>query len=191
MPKYSTLFTGCLLLFITLCEAHAAAPAPNGIHLPDGYENWRVISVSHRTDNQTLRVILGNDTAIEAARRAEHTPWPNGTILAKLVWKAVKDTHWPTAVVPGEFVHAEFMIKDSTRYSKTAGWGWARWLGQSQEPFGKSADFVDGCVACHTPVKQNDYVFTRPAALISRFMVQPVTNISEPAKTPDLAMTPP
>ena len=43
-------------------------PAPNGIEFPQGYQDWRVIGVSHRTDNNTLRIILGNDTAIEAAR---------------------------------------------------------------------------------------------------------------------------
>ena len=34
-------------------------PAPNGIEFPQGYQDWRVIGVSHRTDNNTLRIILG------------------------------------------------------------------------------------------------------------------------------------
>jgi len=50
---------------------HSSAPpaAPNGIEFPQGYQDWRVIGVSHRTDNNTLRIILGNDIAIEAADR--------------------------------------------------------------------------------------------------------------------------
>ncbi len=141
------------------------APAPNDIVLPDGYKNWRVISSSHRTDNNTMRVVVGNDAAVEAARQGKTQPWPEGVILGKLVWKAEIHANWPTATVPGKFVHAEFMIKDSKKYAATGGWGFARWLGDEQKPYGKDAGFVQECFACHTPVKSNDYVFTHPAHL--------------------------
>ena len=49
-------------------------PAPNGIDLPQDYKDWRVIASSHRTDNNTLRVILGNDIAVEAARSGATKP---------------------------------------------------------------------------------------------------------------------
>jgi hypothetical protein len=146
-------------------DAPAVAPAPNGIELPEGYRDWRVLAVSCRSDNNTIRAILGNDTAIAAARLGEILPWPDGTILAKLVWKQVAHEHWATAHVPGEFVHAEFMVKDSKRYPDTGGWGFARWLGTDQVPFGEDAGFVQTCFGCHVPVAETDYVFTRPAAL--------------------------
>jgi hypothetical protein len=141
------------------------APAPNGITIPEGYRDWRVIGVSHRTDNNTLRMILGNDAAIAAARAGQTRPWPDGTVLAKIVMK--DDTHgsWPAATVPGQFVHAEFMFKDSAKYQATGGWGYARWLGEEQTPFGKDASFVQECHGCHTPMKDNDYVFTQPVVL--------------------------
>ena len=62
-------------------------------------------------------------------------------------------------------VHAEFMTKNSTRFASTGGWGYARWLGQDQKPYGKDASFTQECVACHTPVKDNDWVFTHPVRL--------------------------
>jgi len=34
-----------------------------------------------------------------------------------------------------------------------------------QQPYGKDASFVQECFGCHTPVKDNDYVFTRPAPI--------------------------
>ncbi len=69
----------------------AAQPAPNGIPYPTGWQNWKVIAVSHREDNHTLRVILGNDKAVEAARKGQTNPWPDGAALGKVVWKdAVK-----------------------------------------------------------------------------------------------------
>ena len=120
-------------LCITIANAgDKAAPAPNGIELPEGYKDWRVIASSHREDNNTLRVILGNDAAIEAARAGSTNPWPDGAILGKLVWKDASHAAWPKATVPGEFVHAEFMIKDSKAYPDTGGWGYARWKGLDQ-----------------------------------------------------------
>jgi len=141
------------------------APSPNGITLPEGYKNWRVIAPSHRTDNKTIRVIVGNDAAIAAARAGKTNPWPDGAILGKLVWKEKADEAWPTAIVPGAFVHAEFMIKDSKKYAETGGWGYARWLGLDQKPYGKDANLAQECVACHTPRKPNDWVFTTPAMM--------------------------
>jgi hypothetical protein len=145
--------------------AHAVDPAPNGITLPEGYKNWRVIASSQRTDNNTMRVILGNDKAIEAARAGRTNPWPDGAILAKLVWKNKTLDKWAQAIVPGDFVHAEFMVKDAKKYEATGGWGFARWLGKDQKPYGKDANFVQECFGCHQPVKDRDWVFTEPAVL--------------------------
>jgi len=136
--------------------------APNGIEYPAGYKDWRVIGVSHRTDNNSLRVILGNDQAIAAAREGKTNPWPNGTILAKVVLKDAIHEEWKAATVPGKFVHAEFMLKDSVKYAATGGWGFARWLGNERKPYGNDAGFAQECYGCHTPVKGNDYVFTKP-----------------------------
>ena len=155
-----------LSVALVTCSSNGEVrPAPNGIALPEGYEDWRVVGVSHRTDNGTLRVVLGNDIAVDAARSGDTNPWPEGSILAKLVWKNIALEAWPSAVSPGAFVQAEFMIKESSRYSSTGGWGFARWLGREQEPYGEDASFVQECFSCHMPVGDNDYVFTHPVAL--------------------------
>jgi hypothetical protein len=160
------LVTTALLLAGTIpVPAEDVPPAPNGINLPQDYRNWRVIASSHRVDNNTLRVILGNDVAVVAARSGATRPWPDGAILGKLVWKDARHEAWEKAIVPGEFVHAEFMLKDSERWPDTGGWGFARWKGLDQQPYGDDASFVQECFGCHTPVKDNDYVFTRPAQL--------------------------
>ncbi len=161
------LMTASFMIFAVLAFAinSNVLPAPNGIKIPNGYANWRVIAPSHRTDNNTLRVILGNKTAVSAARGGSTNPWPEGTILAKIVWKDKTHNKWATAHIPWKFVHAEFMIKDSRKYASTGGWGFARWTGLDQKPFGKDADFVKQCFGCHKPVMDNDYVFTHPAEL--------------------------
>jgi hypothetical protein len=147
-------------------ETGGVRAAPNGIELPTGYKDWPVISSSHRVDNNTLRVIVGNEVAVRAAREGHTNPWPDGAILGKLVWKEAAKESWPTAIAPAQFVHAEFMFKDSVRWGKNGtGWGWARWVGMEQMPYGENAGFSQECIACHTPVKSNDWVFTHPAQL--------------------------
>ena len=167
--NYSARAVLAVLVVSSVSGAMAAdtkvAPAPNGITLPEGYKNWRLIAPSYRSDKNHIRAILGNDIAIEAARAGKTKPWPDGAILAKLAWKNKTDEHFPVATVPGDFVQAEFMVKDAKKYAATGGWGFARWLGMEQKPYGKDAGFAQECVACHTPVKSNDWVFTHPAVL--------------------------
>jgi cytochrome P460 len=140
-------------------------PSPNGIEIPENYKNWRVIGTSHRTDNNSLRVILGNHIALKAARNGKTNPWPNGTILAKLVWQDSEHPQFTAATVPGKLVHTEFMIKNTDQYKATNGWGFARWVGMEQKPYGTNADVGNECFACHAPAKDTDYVFTKPVQL--------------------------
>ena len=156
-----------LLLFAAHTGIAAPVPpaAPNGMTLPAGYKDWRLIAVSQRTENETLRAILGNDIAMQAARSGQTRPWPEGSVLAKLVWKQKKHAAFATANVPGELVHAEFMEKNANRYASTGGWGFARWLGLDQQAYGSDASFAQECFACHGAAKDNDWVFTAPAGL--------------------------
>lgn len=152
-------------LVIASTNAFSSESTPgssHGIAYPTGWQNWSTIAVSHRTDNNTTRTILGNDIAVEAARLGKTNPWPDGSIIGKVVWKDTQLKDWKTATVPGKFVHAEFMFKDSSKYSATYNWGWARWVGLEQKPFQKGANV---CTSCHTPVKGRDWVFTEPARL--------------------------
>ncbi len=162
------LFVSLLFVLLAACatsELQAPAPAPNGIELPADYASWQLLATSCRSDNGTLRAILGNDVAVEAVSLGETNPWPDGAILCKLVWKQAQLEEWPSAGVPGEFVHVEFMFKDSSSFASTGGWGFARWLGLELRPYGSDASFATECFSCHQPVAGNDYVFTRPARL--------------------------
>lgn len=152
------------VLVAGIATGSAAADTPpvpsHGIAYPDGWQDWAVLAVSHRTDNKTLRVILGNKTAVAATRSGRTNPWPDGTVLGKVVWKDTRLKDWQAATVPGTFVHAEFMFKDAVKYAETYGWGWARWVGLEQKPFDRG---MQVCISCHTPVKKRDWVFSDPA----------------------------
>lgn len=162
MKNIIKLISGILALAsFTAFSSDATPGSSHGIAYPTGWQNWSTIAVSHRTDNKTIRTILGNNIAVKAARSGEKNPWPDGAILGKVVWKDTELKDWKTATAPSKFVHVEFMFKDSKKYPDTYNWGWARWVGLDQKPFQKSAQI---CTTCHTPVKNRDWVFTDPAS---------------------------
>ena len=141
-------------------SARTVAPAANGIEFPSDYKNWKAISSTDRFDNQTMRVILGNDMAIKAIAGNHINPWPDGTTFAKVAWFEREDGQGQ--IHAGAFFQVEFMIRDSKKYTATKGWGWARWRGAGLTPYGKDADFTTECVGCHMPVRDSDYVYTMP-----------------------------
>ncbi|MEO6816793.1 MAG: heme-binding domain-containing protein [Edaphobacter sp.] len=135
-------------------------PTPNGIEFMPDYRNWKAISSTDRFDNHTMREILGNDIAVKAIAEHHINPWPDGTAFAKVAWQQLPDGKG--TVRTGAFVQVEFMIRDSSKYASTKGWGWARWRGADLVPYGKDAAFTSECVNCHNPVRNSDYVFTLP-----------------------------
>ena len=76
-----------------------------------------------------------------------------------MVWKDGTHASWPTAQVPAEFVHAEFMQKDSAKYASTGGWGFA----QFDEGKPASEAVHRTCYPCHAIVEARDLVFNRYA----------------------------
>ncbi len=165
MAQRSTLII--LTFFALVCTGNSYAEdskplKANGISIPKGYKNWKLIAVSHRNDKQSLRAILGNQRAHKATKKDSLKTWPEGSILAKLVWNDRTHKQWSSAVVPGSLSHVEFMVKDSRKYPDTGGWGFARWIGMELKPYD---DDGSECFACHTKVKENDFVFTQAAQL--------------------------
>jgi hypothetical protein len=134
--------------------------APNGIPFMTEYRQWKPVSSTERFDNNTFRVILANPVAEKAIKEANNNPYPDGAVLAKVVWhqKALSNG----VLVPGEFSHVEFMIKNRKQFRETKGWGWARWKGEALTPHGATPLFVNECINCHKPVERTDFIFTQP-----------------------------
>ncbi len=135
-------------------------PAPNGLEFFPDFKNWKLVSATDRYDNGTMRLILGNDIAIQAISENKIQPWPDGAAFAKIAWNQQLDEH--ETVRPGEFKQVEFMVKNAGKYTSTDGWGWGRWLGASYVPYGKESSFSEECMSCHLPVQKNDFVYTMP-----------------------------
>ncbi len=156
------IISACVALLLVSSSLLAAdrPVAPNGIGFYPDYLSWKVIAPSYREDKGHIRIITGNDTAV-AAMRAGKNPLPDGSVLAKVAWKAEKHPSFPVATEPGAFVQVEFMVKDSIKYKATGGWGFARFVGNELKPYGKDASFVGECFGCHIPVASNDYLYTK------------------------------
>ena len=138
--------------------------SPSGIAFSDfrGYEDWAVVS-SARTD-EVLKVIVANPAMIEAYKAGvpgNGQPFPEGSKIVKLQWKPKKSTEAPFVVdVPDVFTQAFVIEKDSKRFPKTGGWGYA--LFNHEVATGKmTADpaTADCGHACHVAVKAKDYIF--------------------------------
>jgi hypothetical protein len=139
--------------------------SPSGIAFSDfrGYEDWSVVS-SARTD-EVLKVIVANPTMINAYKAGipgNGQPFPEGSMIAKLQWKPKKSTEAPFVVdVPDVFKQAFVMEKDSKRFPKSGGWGYAVFNYEAvSDKFTADAKSPSDCgYACHTPVKAKDYIF--------------------------------
>jgi hypothetical protein len=153
-----------LMLILVPPAVAETVVAPNGIAIFSDFRSWNLIAPSYRDDRQQIRIILGNPIAYKAMRN-NILPMPDGAVLAKVAWSIQKHPKFPVATVPETFAQVEFMVKDATKYKATGGWGFARFVGKEYKPYGKDANFVQECFACHMPVKSNDYLFTSFAAV--------------------------
>ena len=139
--------------------------SPSGIAFSDfkGYEDWAVVS-SARTD-EVLKVIVGNPTMITAYKAGvpgSGQPFPEGSMIVKLQWKPKKSTEAPFAVdVPDVFKQAFVMEKDSKRFPKTGGWGYAvfNYDAASDKFTADEKSLADCGHSCHVAVKAKDHVF--------------------------------
>jgi hypothetical protein len=151
---------GAALGLLASGTGHAGGPAAvTGVALPEGYREWVAVAPSHRTDKGHIRQMLANPIMVQAYR-AGTLPFPDGSMIAKLVYAAVQSPTWEAAVVPGEPLSIEIMVKDSARFPENQGWGFGRFAPEGT-PRGDAALYAT-CFPCHRArVTSTDYVFTR------------------------------
>jgi hypothetical protein len=149
-----------------------ALKVPGGLAFSEfrGYEAWQVVSISH--SDRLMDVILANKVMIKAyvaGIPGNGKPFPDGAKMAKIHWLPQQNQFFPDTSVPGDLHDVDFMVKDSRRFADSGGWGWAVFKYDAQSrtfaPGTKSdmppqANDAKCGFACHTKVKDRDYVFT-------------------------------
>ena len=145
-----------------------------GVTIPDGYRDWRLISVNHLAGAEgklkQVRAQLGNDIAIKAFLEGK-LPFPDGTVIAALHWNEASSEEnnkvlaigFPGAGLQSSVAQSaenvQFMVKNSKKYAETGGWGFADF--KNGKPGNEALHKT--CFPCHQPAKDRDYVFTRYA----------------------------
>jgi hypothetical protein len=163
----ATVVAGLAALVATVVYAQEkySLKSPSGIAFSDfrGYEDWSAVS-SARQD-EILKVIVANPKMIKAYKSGvpgNGQPFPEGSMIVKLQWKQKKSTEAQFAVdVPDLFKQAFVMEKDSKRFPKTGGWGYAVFnYDAASDKFTADPTSLSDCGnACHTAVKAKDYIF--------------------------------
>jgi hypothetical protein len=138
---------------------------PNGLPFSEfrGYEDWATVAVSQTGD--LIEVIVANPVMIDAYRAGvpgNGKPFPDGSKMAKIHWKAKQSTEAPApTTVPDTLHDVDFMMRDSKRFPDTGGWGYAQFnYDAASDTFTPDGSGADCGHACHTIVKAKDYVFT-------------------------------
>jgi Cytochrome P460 len=166
-----------LLVAVVMLAAIVAFMVPASLHaddsaapifvtkIPPGYRDWKLISVSHEAGNlNSIGAVLGNDVAIKAYREGK-LPYPDGTIIAALHYGHVPSAEnnkvfgQAQSFVAGPPTNIQFMVKDSTKYAATGGWGFATFVDGKPA----AAASMKGCFPCHNQAKASDLVFTHYA----------------------------
>jgi hypothetical protein len=141
-----------------------ALQVPDGIAFSDfrGYEGWSVVSISQT--GELLKVIVANPTMINAYLSGipgNGKPFPDGSKIAKIEWEPKKSSDAPFDVnVPDKLHDVNFIEKDSMRFPKSGGWGYALFKYNAASDAYSPVGSGSGCGAeCHTRVKANDFIF--------------------------------
>ena len=138
------------------------------IKLPPKYREWRLISVAHEAGNlNDIRAVLGNDLAFKAYSTGQQT-LPDGAMIARLAWAYTPSTQnnkvfgTEQSFVAGAPTNIQIMLKDSKRFASTGSWGYAQFADPNADNSIDQAA-ANTCFACHTAVKEHDFIFTRYA----------------------------
>ncbi len=158
-----------LVILVVPAPGHAVTQiaSPFVTEIPYGYRDWSWISSAHEEGNlHSIGAVLGNDVAIEAYRKGK-LPFPDGAIIAALHYRHVPSEEnnkvfgQAQSFVPGSPTNIQFMVKDSTKYAATGGWGFGHFNASDGKPGDDS--LMRACFPCHAQAKSSDLVFTHYA----------------------------
>ena len=154
--KFSTMAIAGILFFWSL-----SSYADEELAYPDGYRYWTHVKTltlheGHALENpfKGIHHIYANKKGIDGIK--------NGTFQdgSKIVFDLLKNKTVDHASAEGERVLLGVMVKDTSRFPHTGGWGFDAWAGDSRTNR-LSNDGGRSCFACHASQKNRDYVFSR------------------------------
>jgi len=134
--------------------------AQTKVAYPEGYRDWNhvksmLIEKGHDLANpfEGIHHVYANDQAKEGLRTGRYVD--GSTLVFDLLHYQQKEH----AIVEKERKLVGVMVKDAKKFSKTGGWGFEGFGGDSREKR-LTSDGGVSCFSCHIPQEKSDYVYS-------------------------------
>ncbi len=135
-------------------------PDRNEVPYPEGYRNWTHIKTMILEKGHPLYEAFGGIHHIYANKKALEgykagNKFKDGSVIVFDLLEVVTENN---AIQEGSRKVVGVMVKNSRKYKNTGGWGFEGFAGDSRERVVKNME--GECFACHTQVKDQDFVFS-------------------------------
>ena len=156
------LATVLFLLALMAGVLHRQTPTFTNVSVayPEGYRNWAhvksaLISPAHKgfASNGGFQHIYANPAAMEGYRTRS---FPEGSIVV-FDWLEMRDNNG--SYEEGARRQVDVMVKDSQRFANTGGWGFQRFVKDSQTEHAATPT-PQQCFTCHDKLKKDGLILS-------------------------------
>jgi hypothetical protein len=148
-----------MVLFWALPQV--AAP-DTAIPYPNGYRKWVHVGTTlvgptspFFASNGGIHHIYANEKALKGYETGK---FPDG---AMIVFDLLTTKEFNGATLEGSRQRIDVMLKDAQRFPGTGGWGFERFLGDSDNDRPLTEERRGQCFSCHEKRKEQDFVFSK------------------------------
>lgn len=123
--------------------------------------HYKLVSARYRTDKKEIRMIYGNELAIQGLKNP--SSYRKGAIFYKAVFDSSSDPSFEASIGPRRSPKLrQLMLFDPAKYKNSGGWGYAVFGRDNLTLPGDPEATTQTCFACHALVKERNYVFASP-----------------------------
>ena len=160
MTKRITSIAFALVMTLSWTLPQRAAP-DSTVPYPNGYRKWLHVGTTlvgpqspFFASSGGIHHIYANDKAVKGY---EGGTFPDGSII---VFDLLDTKELNGATLEGPRKRIDVMVKDAQRFPSTGGWGFERFLRDSETEPALTAEQKTTCFSCHERRKAQDYVFS-------------------------------
>jgi len=160
MTKRITSIAFALVMTLSWTLPQRAAP-DSAVPYPNGYRKWVHVGTTLVGPQSPFFASSGGIHHIYANEKAvkgyETGTFPDGSIV---VFDLLDTKELNGATIEGRRKRLDVMVKDAQRFPSTGGWGFERFLGDTETNPALTAEQKANCFSCHEKRKGQDYVFS-------------------------------
>jgi hypothetical protein len=149
-----------IMIIVITVAATISHVADSDVPYPENFRKWTHIKTGYvGKENPNFNInggfhhIYGNEKAMQGYLSGN---FPEGSIIAFDVIEGLVQVS--SNIKEGNRRHVDVMVKDSTKYNATGGWGYEEFNGDSKTQKNTTPVIQTQCFNCHA--SQKDYVFS-------------------------------